>query len=168
MPEQVGVTELGDPTAGFGGMPDEGIDPTLGDPTAGYGGMPKQAMTPEEVAAAFKEGAIGDPYIANEMAGATAMGTSTTPVFDAFKSLISNPAGRFIVGQVLSGAAGGLGGAGGLLNLLGRPGATAPGGIAGLAQQQAPQIYYADLPEFDVTKEFSPTLYAMRENRRTL
>jgi len=122
-------------------------------------------MTPAEVADALKSGAIGDPYIANEMAGATAMGTSTTPVFDAFKSLISNPAGRFIAGQVLSGAAGGLGGAGGLLNLLGSPGATTPGGISGLAQQQAPQIYYADIPEFDVTKEFSPTLYAMREGR---
>lgn len=220
MPEQVGVTELGDPTAGFGGMPDEGIDPTLGDPTAGYGGMPKQAMTPEEVAAAFKEGAIGDPYIAaelatgtpmtpeqvaeafksgsisdpyiasdmatggpmtpaevadalksgaigdpyiaNEMAGATAMGTSTTPTLDIFKQILANPVGRTIVGQLL---AGGIGGAGGVLNLLGGSGATAPGGIAGLAQQQAPQIYYADIPEFDVTKEFSPTLYAMREGR---
>jgi hypothetical protein len=137
----------------------------IGDPYIASDMATGGPMTPAEVADALKSGAIGDPYIANEMAGATAMGTSTTPVLDMFKQILANPVGRTIVGQVLTGSAAGLGGAGGLLNLLGRPGATTPGGIAGLAQQQAPQIYYADIPEFDVTKEFSPTLYAMREGR---
>lgn len=132
------------------------LENTLGDPTAGYGGMPKiPPMTPAETKAALMAGGTGDPYIASEMLGSPP--SSWDPSFLAtagagIKALLSNPVGQFIAGKAIQNL---LGGGPQGIQMPGGPGAG--GGIA------QPSVQYAQVPEFDVTKAFSPTLYAMRQ-----
>jgi hypothetical protein len=130
------------------------LDPTLGDPTAAPGGMPKTPpMTPAETKAALMAGGTGDPYIASEMLGSPP--SSWDPSFltaagAGIKALLSNPVGQFIAGKALQNLLGG-----------GSQSIQMPGGAgSGIAQ---PSVQYAQVPEFDVTKAFSPTLYAMRQ-----
>lgn len=126
-------------------------DTSLGDPTAAPGGMPKMAMTPDEVKAALSGGA-GDPYIASELAGSLPSSWDPSLLASlgaAGKALLSHPAGRLITSGLLSGVLGGNSASGTT---------SGTGGIANL-----PQLQYAQLPEFDITKAFSPTLYAMRQ-----
>lgn len=134
------------------------LDPTLGDPTAAPGGMPKTPpMTPAEAKAALMAGGTGDPYIASEMLGSPP--SSWDPSFLAtagagIKALLSNPVGQFIAGKAIQNLLGG--GPQGIQ----MPGGTPSGAGTGIAQ---PSVQYAQVPEFDVTKAFSPTLYAMRQ-----
>ena len=134
------------------------LENTLGDPTAGYGGMPKiPPMTPAETKAALMAGGTGDPYIASEMLGSPP--SSWDPSFLAtagagIKALLSNPVGQFIAGKAIQNLLGG--GPQGIQ----MPGGTPSGAGTGIAQ---PSVQYAQVPEFDVTKAFSPTLYAMRQ-----
>jgi len=137
--------------------PEPTLDPTLGDPTAAPGGMPKTPpMTPAEAKAALLAGGTGDPYIASEMLGSPP--SSWDPSFLAtagagIKALLSNPVGQFIAGKALQNLLGG-----------GSQSIQMPGGAgSGIAQ---PSVQYAQVPEFDVTKEFSPTLYAMRQQKQ--
>ena len=134
--------------------PEPTLDPTLGDPTAAPGGMPKMPMTPEEFAA----NVTSDPYIASELAGSHPS-TWDPPWYAAagagIKALLNNPVGQFIAGKALQSLVGG-----------GPQGIQIPGGTgsgSGIAQ---PSLQYAQVPEFDVTKAFSPTLYAMRQQKQ--
>lgn len=137
------------------------LDPTLGDPTAAPGGMPKTPpMTPAEAKAALMAGGTGDPYIASEMLGSPP--SSWDPSFLAtagagIKALLSNPVGQFIAGKAIQNLLGG--GPQGIQ----MPGGTPSGAGTGIAQ---PSVQYAQVPEFDVTKAFSPTLYAMRQQKQ--
>jgi hypothetical protein len=133
------------------------LENTLGDPTAGYGGMPKTPpMTPAEARAALMAGGTGDPYIASEMLGSPP--SSWDPSFltaagAGIKAILNNPVGQFIAGKALQSLVGG-----------GPQGIQMPGGSgSGIAQ---PSLQYAQIPEFDVTKAFSPTLYAMRQQKQ--
>lgn len=137
--------------------PEPTLDPTLGDPTAAPGGMPKTPpMTPAEAKAALLAGGTGDPYIASEMLGSPP--SSWDPSFltaagAGIKALLSNPVGQFIAGKALQNLLGG-----------GSQSIQMPGGAgSGIAQ---PSLQYAQVPEFDVTKAFSPTLYAMRQQKQ--
>jgi hypothetical protein len=105
------------------------LDPTLGDPTAGYGGMPKLSLSDQLSIAGMTAGA-------------------------GIKSILSNPVGQFIAGKAIQNLLGG--GPQGIQ----MPGGTPSGAGTGIAQ---PSVQYAQVPEFDVTKAFSPTLYAMRQ-----
>jgi hypothetical protein len=125
--------------------PEPTLDPTLGDPTAARGGMPDPAS--------------GDPSLGDPTAGYGGMpklslsdqlSIAGMTAGAGIKALLSNPVGQFIAGKALQNLLGG-----------GSQSIQMPGGAgSGIAQ---PSVQYAQVPEFDVTKEFSPTLYAMRQ-----
>lgn len=131
-----------------------------GSNTGSLAGTP---MTPSEVAAALAEGA-GDPYIASEMAGVD-LGALDKTDLTAMNEFFKSPAGKLAYNQITSfllnklkggagaaSAAGLLGGAGGIAGL---------GGGLGAGSPSALQFGY--IPDFDITKAFSPTLYALRQ-----
>jgi hypothetical protein len=130
--------------------PEPTLDPTLGDPTAAPGGMPDPAS--------------GDPSLGDPTAGYGGMpklslsdqlSIAGMTAGAGIKSILSNPVGQFLAGKALQSLVGG-----------GPQGIQIPGGTgsgSGIAQ---PSLQYAQVPEFDVTKAFSPTLYAMRQQKQ--
>jgi hypothetical protein len=130
--------------------PEPTLDPTLGDPTAAPGGMPDPAS--------------GDPSLGDPTAGYGGMpklslsdqlSIAGMTAGAGIKSILSNPVGQFLANKALQSLVGG-----------GPQGIQIPGGIgsgSGIAQ---PSLQYAQVPEFDVTKAFSPTLYAMRQQKQ--
>jgi hypothetical protein len=130
--------------------PEPTLDPTLGDPTAAPGGMPDPAS--------------GDPSLGDPTAGYGGMpklslsdqlSIAGMTAGAGIKALLSNPVGQFLAGKALQSLVGG-----------GPQGIQIPGGTgsgSGIAQ---PSLQYAQVPEFDVTKAFSPTLYAMRQQKQ--
>jgi hypothetical protein len=124
------------------------------------GNLPGNVMTPEQVADALKGGA-GDPYVASEIAGVDPSDWDLPDPTD-MQEFFKSPAGKLAYNRLTSFLLNKLKGDAGLssaANLINQSGQS---GIAGLGAS-APSVQFGYIPDFDITKAFSPTLYALRQ-----
>ena len=124
------------------------------------GNLPGNVMTPEQVADALKGGA-GDPYVASEIAGVDPSSWDLPDPTD-MQEFFKSPAGKLAYNRFTSFLLNKLKGDAGLssaANLINQAGQS---GIAGLGAS-APSVQFGYIPDFDITKAFSPTLYALRQ-----
>lgn len=131
------------------------------------GNLTGNVMTSDQVAAALAQGS-GDPYIASEIAGVDPSAWDVPDLTD-MQEFFKSPAGKLAYNQFTSLLLNKLKNDASLAsaaNLLGKSGIAGLGagsnGIAGLGAS-SPSVQFGYIPDFDITKAFSPTLYALRQ-----